>query len=55
MVRVIKRTMVLDISGLPATLGRFAIAKVVGRWEQQDEGFNHLLLFPAAPPGLSVS
>ena len=29
MVRVLKRTMVLDISGLPATLGRFEIAKAV--------------------------
>ena len=29
MVRVLKRTMVLDISGLPATLGRFQIAKAV--------------------------
>ena len=29
MVRVLKRTMVLDISGLPTTLGRFEIAKVL--------------------------
>ena len=29
MVRVLKRTMVLDISGLPPTLGRFEIAKAV--------------------------
>ena len=29
MVRVLKRTMVLDISGLKATLGRFEIAKAV--------------------------
>ena len=29
MVRVLKRTMMLDISGLPATLGRFEIAKAV--------------------------
>ena len=29
MVRELKRTMLLDISGLPATLGRFEIAKAV--------------------------
>ena len=29
MVRVLKSTVVLDVSGLPATLGRFEIAKAV--------------------------
>ena len=36
MVRVLKRTMVLDISGLPATLGRFEIAKAVDDLYSED-------------------
>ena len=38
MVRVLKRTMVLDISGLPATLGRFEIAKAVDDLYSEDFG-----------------
>ena len=29
--------------------------QMVGRWQKQDKGFNHLLLLPAVPAGLSVS
>ena len=36
MVRELKRTMVLDISGLPATLGRFEIEKALGDLYYED-------------------
>ena len=46
MVRVLKRTMVLDISGLPATLGCFDIARAVNDLCSEDFVVKSLQFMP---------